>query len=85
MTVLAARFDRAIELCQRALEVDPSCEPIERQLLRLYRLDRLTCGGREQYRHYAAVMQGRPRHQPPPLARFDAPGPPGVLSPAMGG
>jgi DNA-binding SARP family transcriptional activator len=52
----AARFDRAIELCRRALDVDPTCEPIERQLLRVYRLTGAHAAAGEQYRHYSTAM-----------------------------
>jgi DNA-binding SARP family transcriptional activator len=63
----AARFDRAIELCRRVLDVDPSCETIERQLLRLYRLTGAHAAAEEQYRHYATVMQDDLGISPPPL------------------
>jgi len=53
----AARFQRAIELCRRALDVDPTCEPIERQLLRTYRVTGAHAAAEEQYRHYSALVQ----------------------------
>ncbi len=66
----AARFDRAIELCRRALDVDPRCEPIERQLLRLYRLTAAHAAAEEQYRHYAAAMVEDLGVTPPPLGEI---------------
>jgi DNA-binding SARP family transcriptional activator len=63
----AARFDRAIELCRRALDVDPSCEPIERHLLRIYRLTGAHAAAEEQYRHYATLMREDLGVSPPPL------------------
>ncbi len=63
----AARFDRAIELCRRALEVDPSCEPVERKLLRLYRATGAHAAAEEQYRHYAYAMSEDLGISPPPL------------------
>jgi DNA-binding SARP family transcriptional activator len=63
----AARFDRAIELCRRALDVDPNCEPIERQLLRIYRTTGAHAAAEEQYRHYAALVQEDLGVSPPPL------------------
>jgi DNA-binding SARP family transcriptional activator len=63
----AARFDRAIELCRRALDVDPSSEPIERNLLRLYRLTGAHAAAEEQYRHYSTLMQDDLGVSPPPL------------------
>jgi DNA-binding SARP family transcriptional activator len=66
----AARFDRAIELCRRALDVDPSCEPIERQLLRLYRVTGAHAAAEEQYRHYSTLMNEDPGVSPPPLNKM---------------
>jgi len=63
----AARFDRAIELCRRALDVDPLCEPIERQLLRVYRLTGAHAAAEEQYRHYSTAMADDLGVSPPPL------------------
>jgi ATP/maltotriose-dependent transcriptional regulator MalT/DNA-binding SARP family transcriptional activator len=63
----AARFDRAIELCRRALDVDPTCEPIERQLLRVYRLTGAHAAAGEQYRHYSTAMVDDLGVSPPPL------------------
>ena len=67
---VAAKFDRAIELCQRALEIDPTCEPLERQLLRLYRLTGSHAAAEEQYRHYAAVMRDDLGITAPPLSEL---------------
>jgi DNA-binding SARP family transcriptional activator len=67
---VAARYDRAIELCQRALEIDPTCEPLERQLLRLYRLTGSHAAAEEQYRHYAAVMKDELGISAPPLSEL---------------
>lgn len=66
--IQAARFGRAIELCRRALDVDPTCEPIERQLLRTYRTTGAHAAAEEQYRHYAATMSEELGITPPPLA-----------------
>ncbi len=66
--VRAARFDRAIDLCRRALDVDPGSEPIERQLLRLYRATGSHAAAEEQYRHYASVMREDFGVNPPPLS-----------------
>jgi DNA-binding SARP family transcriptional activator len=66
----AARFDRAIEVCRRALDVDPSCEPIERQLLHLYKVTGSHAAAEEQYRHYAAVMRDDLGVTAPPLSEL---------------
>jgi DNA-binding SARP family transcriptional activator len=66
----AARFDRAIELCRRALDVDPACEPIERHLLRIYRVTGAHAAAAEQYRHYAAAVQEDLGVDPPPLTEL---------------
>ena len=63
----AARFDRAIELCRRALDVDPSCEEIERRLLRLYRTTGAHAAAEQQYRHYAAQLHDDLGILAPPL------------------
>ncbi len=63
----AARFDRAIELCRRALDVDPSCDTIERRLLRLYQLTGAHAAAEEQYRHYATAMSEDLGVDAPPL------------------
>jgi DNA-binding SARP family transcriptional activator len=68
--ILAARFDRGIELCRRALDVDPSCEPIERQLLTLYRLTGSRAAAEEQYRHYAAALKDDLGLTAPPLSEI---------------
>lgn len=65
--MLAARFDRAIELCRRALDVDPSSEPIERLLLRAYQVTGAHAAAEEQYRHYAAQIQNNLDIVAPPL------------------
>ncbi len=63
----AARFDRAIELCRRAMDVDPTSEPIERQLLRIYRTTGAHAAAEEQYRHYAAAVSEELGIAAPPL------------------
>ncbi len=63
----AARFDRAIQLCRRALDVDPNCEPIERQLLRIYKATGAHAAAEEQYRHYASAIEEDLGVSAPPL------------------
>jgi DNA-binding SARP family transcriptional activator len=66
----AARFDRAIELCRRALDIDPSCEPIVRQLLRVYRLTGAHAAAEEQYRYDSTQMNEDLGVSPPPLNKM---------------
>ncbi len=65
--VRAARFDRAIQLCRRALDIDATSEPIERHLLSLYRLSGAHAAAEEQYRHYAGQVQDDLDINAPPL------------------
>ena len=62
-----ARFDRAIELSRRALDVDPSCEQIERRLLRLYRTTGSHAAAEQQYQHYATQLRDDLGIAAPPL------------------
>jgi ATP/maltotriose-dependent transcriptional regulator MalT/DNA-binding SARP family transcriptional activator len=64
----AARYDRALELCRRALDVDPSCDSIERHLLRLYRTTGAHAAAEKQYRHYASAMAEEIGVVAPPLS-----------------
>jgi DNA-binding SARP family transcriptional activator len=63
----AARFDRAIELSRRALDVDPSCEQIERRLLRLYRSTGAHAAAEQQYQHYSIQLREDLGIAAPPL------------------
>ena len=63
----AARFDRAIQLCRRALDIDATSEPIERHLLSLYRLSGAHAAAEEQYKHYAGQVQDDLDISAPPL------------------
>jgi DNA-binding SARP family transcriptional activator/tetratricopeptide (TPR) repeat protein len=65
--IQAARFDRAIQLCRRVLDIDATSEPIERHLLSLYRLTGAHAAAEEQYRHYAGQVQDDLDIDPPPL------------------
>ncbi|HLY14714.1 MAG TPA: BTAD domain-containing putative transcriptional regulator [Candidatus Limnocylindrales bacterium] len=66
----AARFDRAIELSRRALDVDPSCEQIERRLLRLYRITGAHAAAEQQYQHYAIQLREDLGISAPPLSEI---------------
>ena len=59
--------DRAIALARRALEIDPGAEPLERELLRAYRLVGSPAAAAEQYGHYAAMLRDDLGVDPPPL------------------
>ena len=48
------RVDRAIRLAQRALEVDPELDEVERTVIKLYRLAGAHAAAAEQYEHYEA-------------------------------
>jgi DNA-binding SARP family transcriptional activator len=60
-------FDRGIRLARAALEIDPSAEPLELSLLRLYRLSGAHAAAAEQYAHYANAMRNELGVQAPPL------------------
>jgi ATP/maltotriose-dependent transcriptional regulator MalT/DNA-binding SARP family transcriptional activator len=63
----AGHYSRAIRTAQRALEVDPEAEQVERSLLRLYRLTGAHAAAAEQYAHYSAMLKNTLGVDPPPL------------------
>jgi DNA-binding SARP family transcriptional activator len=58
--------DRAIRVARRVLEVEPTAENVEANLLRLYRVTGAHSAAAEQYTHYAATMRDL-GVEPPPL------------------
>jgi DNA-binding SARP family transcriptional activator len=63
----SGHFDRGIRLARRALEVDPSAEPIEVSLLRLYRASGAHAAAAEQYTRYATRLRQDLDVEAPPL------------------
>lgn len=63
----SGQMDAAIELAQRALELEPTSDEIERTLLRLYRATGQQTAAAEQYAHYAAMLRDDLGVEPPPL------------------
>jgi ATP/maltotriose-dependent transcriptional regulator MalT/DNA-binding SARP family transcriptional activator len=51
------RVDRAIRLAQRALEVDPELDEVERTVIKLYRLAGAHAAAADQYEHYETVQR----------------------------
>lgn len=60
-------LERAIDLAQRTLNVEPAAEVIELALLRLYRRAGAHAAAAEQYAHYAAMMRDELGVEPPAL------------------
>ena len=58
--------DRAIRVARRVLEVEPSAENVEANLLRLYRVTGAHAAAAEQYTHYATTLRDLGL-EPPPL------------------
>ena len=61
----SGRVDRAIRLAQRALEVDPELDEVERTVIKLYRLAGAHAAAAEQYEHYEAVQRDLGLDAPP--------------------
>jgi two-component SAPR family response regulator len=61
----SGRVDRAIRLAQRALEVDPELDEVERTVIKLYRLVGAHAAAAEQYEHYAIVQRDLGLDAPP--------------------
>jgi len=61
----SGRVDRAIRLAQRALEVDPELDEVERTVIKLYRLVGAHAAAAEQYEHYAIVQRDLGLDTPP--------------------
>jgi DNA-binding SARP family transcriptional activator len=62
-----ARFADGIAIARSALEVAPAAEPIELNLMRLYRLVGAHAAAAEHYSHYAAAYRADLGVEPPPL------------------
>jgi DNA-binding SARP family transcriptional activator len=61
----SGRVDRAIRLAQRALEVDPELDEVERTVIKLYRLAGAHAAAAEQYEHYETVQRDLGLDAPP--------------------
>ena len=61
----SGRVDRAIRLAQRALEVDPELDDVERTVIKLYRLAGAHAAAAEQYEHYETVQRDLGLDAPP--------------------
>ena len=61
----SGRVDRAIRLAQRALEVDPDLDEVERTVIKLYRLAGAHAAAAEQYEHYETVQRDLGLDAPP--------------------
>jgi DNA-binding SARP family transcriptional activator len=57
--------DRAIELAQAVLAVDPAADAIEFELLRAYKLGGRPAAAAEQYAHYASYLRRELGTEPP--------------------
>ncbi len=63
----ARHFADAIELAQRALEIEPESDEIQLALLRLYRATGQHAAAAEQYAHYASTLREGLGVEPPPF------------------
>jgi DNA-binding SARP family transcriptional activator len=61
-------FDRAIQMAQQILRVDPTADAIELLLLRAYKRSKRHAAAAEQYAHYAAVLREELGAEPPPFS-----------------
>jgi DNA-binding SARP family transcriptional activator len=59
------RVDRAIRLAQRALEIDPELDEVERTVIKLYRVAGAHAAAADQYEHYEAVQRDLGLDPPP--------------------
>jgi DNA-binding SARP family transcriptional activator len=62
------KYDRAIRLARRALDIDPEQESLELSLLHLYRITGAHAAAAEQYAHYSAFVRDELGVEPPPLS-----------------
>ncbi len=61
----SGHFGRAITIAGRALEVDPSLDEMEKNLVKLYQLSGAHRAAAEQYAHYAETMRELGLEVPP--------------------
>jgi DNA-binding SARP family transcriptional activator len=61
----AGGVDRAIRLAQRALEVDPELDDVERTVIKLYTVAGAHAAAADQYEHYEAVQRDLGLDPPP--------------------
>jgi two-component SAPR family response regulator len=57
--------DRAIEIAQAILAVDPAADAIELELLRAYKIGGRQAAATEQYAHYASYVRRELGAEPP--------------------
>jgi two-component SAPR family response regulator len=62
----AGQLDRAIRLAQRALDLDPQLDEVEKTVIRLYTVAGAHAAAAEQYGHYA-LGQRDLGLEPPPI------------------
>jgi DNA-binding SARP family transcriptional activator len=60
-------FQRGIDVARTAVAIDPTAQPIEHALLRLYKLSGAHAAAAEQYAHYAAQMRADLDADAPPF------------------
>ena len=61
----AGQIDRAIRLSQRALDVDPQLDEVEKTVIKLYTLAGAHAAAAEQYGHYALGQRDLGLDAPP--------------------
>ena len=61
----AGGVDRAIRLAQRALEVDPELDDVERTVIKLYTVAGAHAAAADQYEHYEAAQRDLGLDPPP--------------------